>query len=114
MPKIRNDKAEAFREKLSKLTFLDPACGSGNFLTETYISLRRLENEALELVTGGQMLLDFGDVIKVSIGQFYGVEINDFAVTVKDSSLDCGVANDEGNRGDYEYKPRFSPAEILC
>ena len=87
VPKIRNDKAEAFREKLSKLTFLDPACGSGNFLTETYISLRRLENEALELVTGGQMLLDFGDVIKVSIGQFYGIEINDFAVTVAKTAL---------------------------
>ena len=87
VPKIRNDKAEAFREKLSKLTFFDPACGSGNFLTETYISLRRLENDALLLSTGGQMLLDFGDVIKVSIGQFYGIEINDFAVTVAKTAL---------------------------
>ena len=87
VPKIRNDKAEAFREKLSKLIFFDPACGSGNFLTETYISLRRLENEALLLCTGGQMLLDFGDVIKVSIGQFYGIEINDFAVTVAKTAL---------------------------
>ncbi len=87
VPKIRNDKAEAFREKLSKLTFFDPACGSGNFLTETYISLRRLENEALLLCTGGQMLLDFGDIIKVSIGQFYGIEINDFAVTVAKTAL---------------------------
>ena len=85
--KIRNDKAEAFREKLSKLTFFDPACGSGNFLTETYISLRRLENEALMLVTGGQMLLDLGGIIKVSIGQFYGIEINDFAVTVAKTAL---------------------------
>ena len=87
VPKIRNDKAEAFRKKLSKLTFFDPACGSGNFLTETYISLRRLENEALLLSTDGQMLLDFGDVIKVSIGQFYGIEINDFAVTVAKTAL---------------------------
>ena len=54
VPKVRNDKAEAFRVKLSKLTFFNPACGSGNFLTETYISLRRLENEALYLVSGGQ------------------------------------------------------------
>ena len=87
VPKIRNERAEAFREKLSGLTFLDPACGSGNFLTETYLSLRRLENEALLLVTGGQMLLDLGDVIKVSIGQFYGIEINDFAVTVAKTAL---------------------------
>lgn len=87
VPKIRNEKAEAFREKLSGLTFLDPACGSGNFLTETYISLRRLENEALLLVTGGQMFLDVGGIIKVNIGQFYGIEINDFAVTVAKTAL---------------------------
>lgn len=87
VPKIRKDRAEAFREKLSKLTFFDPACGSGNFLTETYVSLRRLENEVLELVTDGQILLNFGDIIKVSIGQFYGIEINDFAVTVAKTAL---------------------------
>ena len=85
--KVRNDKADAFREKLSKLTFFDPACGSGNFLTETYISLRRLENEALKLIFADQIVLDFGDVIKVSIGQFYGIEINDFAVTVAKTAL---------------------------
>ncbi len=87
VPKIRNDKAEAFREKLSKLNFFDPACGSGNFLTETYISLRRLENDALEIINQGQIMLDVGDVIKVSIGQFYGIEINDFAVTVAKTAL---------------------------
>lgn len=78
---------EAFRNKLSTLTFLDPACGSGNFLTETYISLRRLENEALIAQTRGQTMIDLGDVIKVSIGQFYGIEINDFAVTVAKTAL---------------------------
>ena len=87
VPKIRNDKAEAFREKLSKLTFFDPACGSGNFLTETYISLRRLENEALEIINEGQIMLGFDGIIKVSIGQFYGIEINDFAVTVAKTAL---------------------------
>lgn len=86
-PKIRNDKAEAFREKLSKLTFFDPACGSGNFLTETYISLRRLENEALEIINEGQIILGFDGIIKVSIVQFYGIEINDFAVTVAKTAL---------------------------
>lgn len=85
--KVRENKIEAFREKLASLTFLDPACGSGNFLTETYMSLRRLENEALVELTGGQMLLDFGNIIKVSIGQFYGIEINDFAVTVAKTAL---------------------------
>ena len=85
--KTRNDKADAFREKLSKLVFFDPACGSGNFLTETYISLSRLENQALDIVNGGQILLGIDDIIKVSIGQFYGIEINDFAVTVAKTAL---------------------------
>lgn len=84
---LRKQQLEAYREKLSKLTFLDPACGSGNFLTETYISLRRLENEALITQTRGQTIFDLGDVIKVSIGQFYGIEINDFAVTVAKTAL---------------------------
>lgn len=94
--KTRKDRLEQFREKLATLTFLDPACGSGNFLTETYISLRRLENEALKAIikceTGmeGQMMIggegEF-DPIKIGIGQFYGIEINDFAVTVAKTAL---------------------------
>ncbi len=87
VPKIQKDKAEAFREKLAKLTFFDPACGSGNFLTETYISLRRLENEALDIIHHGQIVMDLDGLIKVSIGQFYGIEINDFAVTVAKTAL---------------------------
>lgn len=85
--KSRNAKLESFREKLASLTFLDPACGSGNFLTETYISLRRLENEALKLQLGGQIRWETGGIIKVSIKQFYGIEINDFAVTVAKTAL---------------------------
>ena len=87
--KARKEKLLAFQQKLSELKFLDPACGSGNFLTETYLSLRRLENKALEAYQGGQIC--FGDEninpIKVSIGQFYGIEINDFAVTVAKTAL---------------------------
>ncbi len=85
--KTREKKINEYRDKLASLTFLDPACGSGNFLTETYISLRRLENEALKVVLGDQIILDMGDVIRVSIGQFYGIEINDFAVTVAKTAL---------------------------
>jgi len=77
-----------FQDKLSALTFLDPACGSGNFLTETYLSLRRLENEALSCLFKGQLQMDMGgDLIKVSIHQFYGIEINDFAVAVATTAL---------------------------
>lgn len=85
--KTREKRIDEYRTKLASLTFLDPACGSGNFLTETYISLRRLENEALKVILGDQIILDIGDVIRVSIGQFFGIEINDFAVTVAKTAL---------------------------
>ena len=87
--KTRDAALQAFRHKLASLRFLDPACGSGNFLTETYISLRRLENEALSAQLHNQ--ITFGthteNPIEVSIGQFYGIEINDFAVTVAKTAL---------------------------
>ena len=85
--RTRKAKLESFQMKLAGLEFLDPACGSGNFLTETYISLRRLENETLSLLHRGQIMLDVGDPIQVSIGQFCGIEINDFAVTVAKTAL---------------------------
>ena len=86
--KTRDGKLRAFQNKLAHLTFLDPACGSGNFLTETYISLRRLENEVLMLLQRDQITMGFDfNPIQVSIGQFYGIEINDFAVTVAKTAL---------------------------
>lgn len=87
-PKILKEKANAFQRKLSKLTFFDPACGSGNFLTETYLSLRKLENEAIKLQLGESPLLNVDEkIIKVNIHQFYGIEINDFAVSVAKTAL---------------------------
>ena len=88
-PRALRQKLEDFRNKLANLTFLDPACGSGNFLTETYISLRRLENECLRVIHGSQTLISSEDFspIKVKISQFYGIEINDFAVTVAKTAL---------------------------
>lgn len=85
----RKQKLDAFQDKLACLTFLDPACGSGNFLTETYISLRRLENELITLKYHGQKMLGIEQFnpIKVNIHQFYGIEINDFAVTVATTAL---------------------------
>ena len=98
VPKTRIDKLHAFQDKIASLKFLDPACGSGNFLTETYLSLRGLENRILNAIIdtdkkqmSGQM--GFGNVlgdanpIKVSINQFYGIEINDFAVTVARTAM---------------------------
>lgn len=82
-------KAKQFQSKLASLTFFDPACGSGNFLTETYISLRRLENEAIKLYMGDTVRLDVEelDLVKVKLNQFYGIEINDFAVSVAKTAL---------------------------
>lgn len=85
--KVRAKRLEEYRKKLSELNFLDPACGSGNFLTETYLSLRRLENSALCEQLGLQTIMGILDPIYVSIGQFYGIEINDFAVTVAKTAL---------------------------
>ncbi len=88
LERTREARLAAFQEKLAALTFLDPACGSGNFLTETYLCLRRLENEAIAARLHGQVVLgDIENPIRVSIGQFYGIEINDFAVTVAKSAL---------------------------
>ena len=86
--KQRQKKLDAYQDKLASLTFLDPACGSGNFLTETYLSLRRLENEAIRERYHGQMMMgEFVDAVKVNINQFYGIEINDFAVTTATTAL---------------------------
>ena len=96
--KNRDDKLKTFQDKISNLKFLDPAAGSGNFLTETYIALREIENEIIKLLyvsekqIPGQIrpMLTISSketVIKVNIGQFYGIEINDFAVTVANTAL---------------------------
>ena len=90
----RTKRMQAFQDKLASLTFLDPAAGSGNFLTESYLSLRRMENEIIRDLNGlmeGQMMLDdMGNEalgVKVSINQFYGIEINDFAVSVAKTAM---------------------------
>lgn len=86
--RTRKLQLEAFQKKLAGLKFLDPACGSGNFLTETYISLRKIENEVIRLLTGGEMILgELLNPIQVQIKQFYGIEINDFAVAVAKTAL---------------------------
>ena len=85
--RTRMQQLQYYCKRLGSLTFLDPACGSGNFLTETYLSLRRLENRALMAQMGGVGFLNFDQVIQVNIGQFYGIEINDFAVSVATTAL---------------------------
>ncbi|MCI7251536.1 MAG: DNA methyltransferase [Succinivibrio sp.] len=80
---------ETFQNKLASLKFLDPACGSGNFLTETYICLRRLENELILFRSKGMSTLGIEELnpVKVGIHQFYGIEINDFACAVATTAM---------------------------
>ena len=108
-----------FQTKLAGLTFLDPACGSGNFLTETYLSLRRLENEVIKARTQGQSFLGFEETnpVKVSIRQFRGIEVNDFAVTVATTALWISEAQTLAEteaivRRDIDFLPLKSHAGI--
>ena len=115
----RQKKLDAYQERLASLTFLDPACGSGNFLTETYLSLRRLENEVIRERHHGQAFLGFEEVnpVKVSIQQFYGIEINDFAVTVATTALWISEAQmlretEKITRRDIDFLPLKSYSNI--
>ena len=91
--KARDAALHAFQDKLAALTFLDPACGSGNFLTRAYTRLRTLENEAILAmsenadIASGQAALGTRNPVKVSLDQFWGIEINDFAVSVAKTAL---------------------------
>ncbi len=87
LSKSQKEKLIAFQKKLGTLKFLDPACGSGNFLTETFLSLRRLENKVISLLNKGERVFGFEEFIHVKISQFFGIEINDFAVTVAKTAL---------------------------
>lgn len=114
----RTKRLRAFQDKLASLTFLDPACGSGNFLTETYLSLRRLENEVLKTLYKDQGLLDIEGFIKVSIAQFYGIEINDFAVTVAKTALWIAESQmlretEEIIKKDFDFLPLKSYSNIV-
>ena len=120
-PKTIEKRINEFQEKLANLTFLDPACGSGNFLTETYLSIRRLENQviAYKNKNQGQWLLDNVDSpIKVSINQFYGIEINDFAVTVAKTALwiaECQMMKETEDiiLSDLDFLPLTTNASII-
>ncbi len=107
----RARKLKAYCAKLASLTFLDPACGTGNFLTETFISLRRLENEARQNLAAGQGALDFGAL--VSVNQFYGIEINVFAAAVAKTALWIAAAQMWRETREFTTKklPDFPPLE---
>ncbi len=71
-----------FHKKLSKLTFLDPACGSGNFLIIAYRELRLLELEILKILHKNEQVLDIENIIRLDIDQFFGIEIDEWAAQI--------------------------------
>lgn len=120
--RARQTRLEKFRDKLASLQFLDPACGSGNFLTETFRCLRRLENDCLNLELQGRGVLDLGGDLrpfKVSISQFHGIEINDFACAVARTALwiaeQQALDDTEGLLGNsLPHLPLKDSGNILC
>ena len=117
--KRRNQALRDYQQRLGSLRFLDPACGSGNFLTETFLSLRRLENECIQVLLGNQSALDFfDDRVFVNIHQFYGIEINDFAATVAKTALwiaESQMLNETSKilARDLDYLPLKSYSNIV-
>jgi len=88
----RKNRFRKFHEKLCSLVFFDPACGSGNFLTETYICLRQLEYATLreykdKQVSAFNSAIEGERELRIKLDQFYGIEINDFAVSVAETAL---------------------------
>ena len=105
----RREAAEKFRDKIGHLKFFDPACGSGNFLTETYLSLRHMEDEVIRIIQGENTSLLLGG-FKVSITNFYGIEINDFAVSVAKTAMwiaEAQTMQQSQNIGVYTDKDFF-------
>ena len=89
--KAKHDKKklEKFHEYLTTLTFLDPACGCGNFLVTSYRELRRLELEVLKKLRKDQKMVLFGaeDISKIQVNQFYGIEIEEFPALVARTAM---------------------------
>ena len=84
----RKKTLEDFHDKLSKLTFLDPACGCGNFLVIAYRELRDLEIALLkELHPGDQRVTDIGLYTRVNVDQFYGIEIEEFPARIAEVAM---------------------------
>ena len=115
-------KLKAFQNRLAGLSFLDPACGSGNFLTETFLQLRALEDEILVRLQNGDVMLDLGEGyldVKVSIRQFHGIEINDFACSVARTALwiaeQQALDRTEARLGNhYDRLPLTDSGDIIC
>ena len=85
--KNSKEKVIAFHQKISKLTFFDPACGCGNFLVITYRELRILEIEILKILLGNTQTIDLSIYTKVDVNQMFGIEIEEFPARVAEIAI---------------------------
>ena len=84
----KKDEFKKFQKRLSKLKFLDPACGSGNFLVVAYREMRRLEHRIIMKIYGYEGKRADTDLLsKVDVDQFYGIEIIEFSSRITETSL---------------------------
>lgn len=99
-------------DRISKIKFFDPACGSGNFLIITYKSIRRLEIKLLKSIRQLQKNYEFDmfQASKINLSNFYGIELDDFAHEVARLSLWIAEyqMNVEAER-EILWKPAFLP-----
>ena len=104
--KTRENKLKEFQDKLASLTFFDPACGSGNFLTETFLSLRHLENDALKQLQGNAIVMgDLYNPIRFLSANFTVSRSTILRLQLPNCIMDRRSADDEGNRRHYPYAP---------
>jgi hypothetical protein len=117
--KDNSHKLGEFHKKLSTLTFLDPACGCGNFLVITYRELRLLEIEVLRaLHKTGQRVFDISTIMWINVDQFYGIEYEEFpariaevAMWLIDHQMNMQVSNEFGQY--YIRLPLKKSAKII-
>nr|MBP9902695.1 class I SAM-dependent DNA methyltransferase [Verrucomicrobiota bacterium] len=85
---MRRRQLEQFHDRISRLNYLDPACGCGNFLVITYRELRALETEVLlALYQSGDQELDVRNLARVDVHQFYGIEISEWPARIAEVAL---------------------------
>ena len=88
--KTNRKRLEEFHQRLARLTFLDPACGCGNFLVIAYRELRLLEIEALRVIfksSVNQAHIDISPMILCNVDQFFGIEIEEFPAQIAQTAL---------------------------
>ncbi len=85
--KENRNKLIRFHEKIAALRFLDPACGCGNFLVIAYRELRLLELQIITTLQKGQQVFDIGELTKLDVDRFYGIEIEEFPARIAQVAL---------------------------